>query len=386
MNLFDTAKRVAEAFPPGEFIKDELEARGWTQADLAEILGRNAASISQVISGKQPMNPRLAKGLGAAFGTSAQLWMNLESSYRLWLQDHDDDVVEKRAQLYTFAPIKEMVRRNWIEPSEGVEILEQRVCKFFEVPNLESPPTFAHAARQPVSYEKESMAKLAWLFRAKHLASGVPVSSNYSESNISALLDQLRNILPNLEDIRRVPRILAESGIRLVIVEQLPQTKIDGAAFWLDERSPVITLSLRIDRLDSFWFTLLHELAHIKNKDNFETGYVLDVNIVGDEVDSISNKPQIEIDADKFAAEFAIPDKELRNFIARVKPFFSTQKVFGFALRMKVHPAIVVGQLHHHHILQPAQFRAMQLKAKARETVTSSALTDGWGQQLHTNY
>jgi HTH-type transcriptional regulator/antitoxin HigA len=386
MHLFSAEKKVAEAFPPGEFIKDELEARGWTQADLAEILGRNAASISQVISGKQVMNPRLAKGLGAAFGTSPQLWMNLESSYRLWLQEHDDEVVEKRAKLYTFAPIKEMVRRNWIEPSESVDILEQRVCDFFDVPDLETSPTFAHAARQSLSYGMESMSKFAWLFRAKHLAKGTPVHRSYSPDLMPELLNKLRAMLPNIEDISRVPRLLAEAGIRLVVVEHLPQTKIDGAVFWLDDKSPVITLSLRIDRLDSFWFTLLHELDHVSNKDNYGEGYVLDINIVGDEVDTHSERPKIELRADKFAAEFAIPERELKHFVARVKPFFSTQKVLGFALRMRVHPAIVVGQLHHHHVLQPAQFRTMQLKAKPREALISSALTDGWGQQLHTNF
>ena len=71
MGLFMTTRKIAEAFPPGEFIKDELEARGWLQTDLASIIGRNTGTISQIISGKQPINPELARALGAAFGTSA---------------------------------------------------------------------------------------------------------------------------------------------------------------------------------------------------------------------------------------------------------------------------------------------------------------------------
>ena len=72
MDLFSESRKVAEAFPPGDFIKEELEARGWSQTDLAEIIGRNTGTVSQIISGKQPINPRIAHALGAAFGTDAQ--------------------------------------------------------------------------------------------------------------------------------------------------------------------------------------------------------------------------------------------------------------------------------------------------------------------------
>src|SRR5262245_28749675 len=72
----------AEVFPPGEFIKEELEAREWTQADLAEILGRPPRLVSEIINGKRAISPETAKGLGEAFGTGAQFWMNLEGALK----------------------------------------------------------------------------------------------------------------------------------------------------------------------------------------------------------------------------------------------------------------------------------------------------------------
>ena len=83
-------RTVAEVFPPGEFIKEEIEARGWSQSDLAEILGVNDSVVSALINGKKSVTPDLAKALGAAFETSAQLWMNLESSYRLFHAENTD--------------------------------------------------------------------------------------------------------------------------------------------------------------------------------------------------------------------------------------------------------------------------------------------------------
>src|SRR5690348_1862141 len=107
------AERVAaEVFPPGEFIKEELDARGWSQADLAEILDVTDSVVSALINGKKAVTPELAKGLGAAFGTSAQLWMNLESSYRLFTAGGNDNLVGRKARLYDVAPVKELVKRG----------------------------------------------------------------------------------------------------------------------------------------------------------------------------------------------------------------------------------------------------------------------------------
>ena len=77
------ARIPAEVFPPGEFLQEELEARGWSQIELAEILARPPRLVNEIIAGKRAITPETAKGLSAAFGHSAQYWMNLETSYQL---------------------------------------------------------------------------------------------------------------------------------------------------------------------------------------------------------------------------------------------------------------------------------------------------------------
>lgn len=73
----------AEVFLPGEVIKEELEARGWGQLELAHIMGRPARVVSEIISGKRAITPETAIGLGAALGTGAAFWINLEGRYQL---------------------------------------------------------------------------------------------------------------------------------------------------------------------------------------------------------------------------------------------------------------------------------------------------------------
>ena len=91
---------IAEAFPPGEYIRDEMVARGWSQRQLAEALGRTEPKVSEIIHGKRAITTRTAKELAAAFGTSAEVWLNLEMRWRLWrdrVPEEELDAIRERA-------------------------------------------------------------------------------------------------------------------------------------------------------------------------------------------------------------------------------------------------------------------------------------------------
>ncbi len=371
----------AEVFPPGEFIREEIEARGWSQVEFAEILGRPPRLVSELIAGKRGITPETARGLGQAFGTSAQLWMNLESSYQLSKTVHDaSNSIARRAKLYEMAPVKEMVRRNWIEPTENIDVLEKCILNFFHINSVdEQPVLLPHAARKSTSYEKYSPSEIAWLFRVRQLAQSVDVKP-YSEHAFTSALSKLKNLLRNPEDTRQVPRVLAEAGVRFLIVETLPQTRIDGACLWLDDHSPVIALTLRFDRIDGFWHTLLHECKHVKQKDGLDEGALLDKDLVGESILPVTSKPPVEKNADEFAASFTIPKGNLDNFISRVSPLFSKTKILGFAARLDIHPGIVVGQLQYRKAIPYSHSREML--SKIRNIVTDGALTDGFGSIL----
>jgi HTH-type transcriptional regulator/antitoxin HigA len=371
----------AEVFPPGEFIKEEIEARGWSQVELAEILGRPPRLISELIAGKRAITPETARGLGDAFGTGAQFWMNLESSYRLaQVKSDSSNAVSRRAKLYAKAPIKEMMRRHWIEPTENIDVLQKRVLDFFHIESLEQEPQLLpHAARKSTSYASHTPAEQAWLSRAMQLAQAVNVKT-FSEMAFAAALSRLKTLLRDPEGTRQVPPILAEAGVRFLTIETLPQTRIDGACLWLNENSPVIAMSLRFDRIDAFWHTLLHECAHLKYRHGIEDGLMLDVNLVGEDTENRDEQSVAETQADEFATTFSIQKSELDNFIMRVRPLFSKAKIQGLAARLDVHPGIVVGQLQHRRAIPYSHNREML--TKVRHIVIEAALTDGFGNIL----
>lgn len=364
------ARTPAEVFPPGEFLRDELEAREWTQQELADILDRPPRLISELIAAKRSITPETARGLGDAFGTSAEYWMNLESQYQLSKVKPTNDHVARKAHLYSRFPVREMLRRGWIRASENIDVLEQRFCDFFGIPNIEETPNLCHAAKKTHANSDANPLQLAWLFRVKAMASQQTVPA-YSKDKLLSAIAKLKALTSAPEESRHVPRILAEAGVRIVFVEPMAGSKMDGACFWLGENKPVIGMTLRFDRIDNFWFVLRHEIEHVLQEDG-ENEVVIDTD-VGDTKEDL---PDHEIRANVAGADFCVPAGQLDNFIARVQPYFSEQKVILFAQRIGVHPGLVVGQLqrklNRHDFLRKHQ-------VKVRSCVIPSADADGWG-------
>jgi HTH-type transcriptional regulator/antitoxin HigA len=369
-------RRPAEAFPAGEILKEELEARGWSQADFAEIIGRPTNTISDIVAGNRGISPETARGLAAALGTTPEFWMNLDAAYQLSrVRDDGGDVIARRAKLYEKAPVKEMIRRGWIEPSDNIAVLENRLLKFFGVENIDDEPELPlHAARKSTPYGRPTTpAQKAWLFRACQLARAVGAET-YSATRFDDTIDRLRPLLNAPQEIRHVPRALSDAGIRLVVVQPLPGIKIDGACFWLDA-APIVAVSLRFDRIDYFWFCLMHELGHVRQGPG---SFSFDENL--DPSSGDADRPDVERDANEFAVENLVPQQRLEDFIARVRPLYSARRIEAFAHTIGVHPAIVVGQLQYRGEIAYSSFR--QTMAPARSWITASALTDGWGTTL----
>lgn len=163
--------------------------------------------------------------------------------------------------------------------------------------------------------------------------------------------------------------MLSDAGIKFVIVQPLPGNRIDGACFWAED-SPVIAMSLRYDRIDNFWFVLMHELGHLER--GIET---LDIDL--DAAKSDAEKPSTEREADAFAMEQLVPRRDMERFIAESQSRYSDRDIVAFAESIGVHPGIVAGQLHHRQELSFSSYRGML--EPVREVVAAAAVTDGWG-------
>ena len=361
----------AEVNAPGEFLKEQLDHRRWSQQDLAEILGRPPRLISELIGGKRAITPETAIGLSAAFGTSPEYWMGLESSYQLSKHRRSPEGIKRKATLYDRFPVRDLVRKGWIEASENYAELESRVLQFFGIKDPSEEPVLPHAAKKTHSSQAATIEQKAWLFRVLSLAKTKTVST-FSSKKLQATLDSMKQLRLEPESASKVAQLLESCGVILVFVEPISSSKIDGACMWLGD-VPVVGMTLRYDRIDNFWFVLQHELEHVLRGDGKE-GFILDVS-VGDDDGSL---PKSEIVANEAAADFCTPQAELEQFISRFSPYFSEERVLAFSRSVNVHPGLVVGQLQRklsrHDFLRKHQ-------VKIRHCVLSTAVTDGWGIQ-----
>lgn len=364
--------KVAEIFSPGEFLSDELESRGWSQLELAEIMGRPTTLISGIVKGKKQITPDTAIQLGDALGTGAELWMNLESQYQLSKIRVVDNSVARKAKLYGKFPVREMIKRGWVEATDNIEILEQQFMKFFNISDLDDTPTFSHAAKKTNTLDGLTGHQLAWLCRARMLAA-TQITKEYNQGLLKTSLPKLSALLSAPEEIRHVAKILMECGVRYVIIEAFPGSKIDGACFWLNNDQPVIALSLRLDRIDNFWFVLRHEIEHVLQGHGKDAGFILDLDAEALNSEAVNEAETI---ANAAAANFCVPKAEFDSFYDRIYPLFSEDKVRRFAQRLGIHSGIVVGQLQRR-LNRYSYLRAHQVKI--RTYAISGVLADGWG-------
>lgn len=364
---------------PGQLIKSLMDDRGWTQRLLSAILDVDVTGINHIVSGKRPVTAEMSLLLGEVFDVPAEDFMELQKNYDLAkarIISRPDSGRATRAHLFGGLPVTEMIKRGWLDASDirDVPKIELALSKFFGVQSVNEIEILPHAAKKTETFMPATSAQLAWLYRVKEIANEMIVAK-YSPSAVRNAVDLLHNLLSAPEEVRKVPRILAESGIRFVIVETLPTAKIDGVCFWLNDKSPVIAMSLRFDRIDNFWFVLRHEIEHVLQQHGKKT-IMLDAELEGERAGTGINISEEERVANEAALEFCVPAKRMDSFIARKSPFFNEIDIIGLANTLQIHPGLVAGQIQH----RTGKYdRFRQHLVKIRSFITPSAMVDGWG-------
>ncbi len=364
---------------PGQLIAQLLEDRQWSQRTLAVVLEKDESTINKIIAGKGAVTTDTALALEDVFGVAAERFLELQREYDLAIariSARPDRGRATRAALFGDLPITAMIKRGWITASDPQNLaqVEAGLTKFFGVDSAEKIEILPHAAKKTQVNTAATPAQMAWLLRVRSIAEELMVAP-FSDTSVDRALVALRPLMLAPEESRKVPRILAEAGIRFVIVESLPSAKIDGVCFWLDDRSPVIGLSLRHDRIDNFWFVLIHELEHVRRRHGL-LAMILDTELEGDRAGAGPDIPQEEREANEAAQNFSVPPSKMSAFIARKSPFFAERDLLAFASILRVHPGIVAGQLQYR---TNRYDRFRQHLASIREHVSTAAAVDGWG-------
>jgi HTH-type transcriptional regulator/antitoxin HigA len=313
----------------------------------------------------------MAKALGEAFDVPAEFFANLQQAYDLAQARTPDPSVAARRDMQSTYPVREMIKRGWIEQSDAA-MLEIQLARFFEVPN------FAHAAKKTSYKETDiSPAQWAWLYRVRQIAKSISVPA-YSEKALrQAVTHEFPSLLYAPDETRQVPRILMECGVKFILVEKLPNAKIDGVCFWMGA-TPVIGMSMQHDRIDNFWFVLRHECEHALKGHGKEA----QVEMIDVDLDTTGNAASISEDeriANEAASNFCAPSDKLDSFLRRKHPYYYEKDVVALSRLLERHPGIVIGQIRRK--LNRYDYLTRYL-VKVRHFVLPGSMADGWGQMV----
>jgi len=331
------ANELAEVFPVGDLLAEEIDARGWTQGDFAAILGRPAQFVSEILTGKKEITRESAAQIGAALGTSAELWLRNQDTYHLWRQSKDAraqdelDEVRRRATLSERVPVALLIKRGFLAAG-SVAQQERDIAELYGVDELDQS-SFLLAARRSSLEGSLTPIQLAWVRCVHKVALEKLPAQPYSTSGLRQLAVSLARDLARADAFAELPVRFAEVGVKLVFVESFPGSRLDGCTFLLDG-VPVIGLSGRGQRMDKVLFTLMHEIAHIL------LDHLGQHDVIVDELDRempVGN----ESEADQQAADWVMPDPLPDRIPARV----GYDWVAGHATARGIHPILVVGRL-----------------------------------------
>lgn len=333
----------AEVFPAGEYLRDELDERGWTVTEFAEILGRPVQAVSEILNGKKRITTETAIAVAEAIGTSPELWLNLETAFRLHQQRVETDPtvltpVARRARLRGAVPLAEIRKRGWlpgVTETDDLDELESAVCTLLGVGAVDEQPDFALAARRSNPNEDVTIEQAAWLGHVRQVASRQSVGP-YDPDALKRVAAQIPRVVKEGPiGLRNVSGLLADCGVRLVFSEGLRGGKLDGAVTFLPDEVPAIGITTRGNRFDSLLYTLLHECAHLTLEHITPTSLVIiDNDLTQDETD-----PK-EVEANEQASNWLFPGGfEIESV--------SVPAILEAAGRYEVHPSVVVGRVQH---------------------------------------
>jgi len=325
---FEEKRFPIENPTPIEAIKFRMEQEGLTQRDLIPYIG-SSPKVSEVLSEKRKLSLNMVKKLSSGLGISADILIATP------LNENNTD--------WLAFPIAEMRKRGFFEVTDSLteikEYAAERITEFLnKAPGgMELSPIMLKTSAHFRCNNKEVNAYAIWIWQARilQLASQNSLKTPYKKGTVNQ--EFMRN-LAQLSWSNNGPitakEFLNKHGIHLIIEPHFKQTYLDGAVCFDSKGNPIIALTIRFDKLDNFWFSLMHELAHIALHFDGEFEWFLDENL-----DKVNHDPKEE-EADRCAEDSLISKAAWDS-----AKLISVNDILTFANKLQIHTSIVIGRL-----------------------------------------
>ncbi len=336
-----------EATHPGVLIKDELDARpDLNQKDLAKELGVKASFLNEIIKGKRPVTADIAILLENILEIPADYWMKFQSQFEIDKARIKEKNIARLEKIEIWKVIKEYVPVNYFKKlgyiNDNLDIDIPAIKDIYNVRNVDDLlSTYAKSSfsfyRKSDKLQIDEKNMFAWSSLALHEAK-IQTVNTFNYENVGQLCKKLNIIFfENKNTIEKVKSTLKQYGIKLVLIQKLENTPVDGFTYWSGS-NPAIALTLRHGRIDNFAFTLMHEIAHIELhlKNNKEKSFL--------DLTTKSKTDKFESEADLFAQEKLISKDCWSDIVNNYLPL-NDEKIFEIGEKYKINPAILLGRV-----------------------------------------
>lgn len=327
---------------PVEAIRFRMEQANLEPRDLEPYIG-SRSKVSEVLSGKKSLTLPIIRALHQHLGIPLEVLVRDER--------RTESTVESCSLDWRRFPLNELAKRGWIRskaPAKAKVNAEELIGELItSAGGIEAVP-------MPLCRRNDTMrqnaktnlyALLAWCLKAIAVSRTQKLTGTYKNGSITLeALTELARLSVYEDGPSRAQDTLSSWGVHLVCVKHLPKTYLDGAALRnVDNAAPIVALTLRYDRIDNFWFSLMHELAHIGRHFNGDVETFVDDFSLRD-MPARHEDPR-EIEADEWSEEALIPHDLWRS--ADLKSYVSYSAIISFSQRIGVHPAVVAGRVRH---------------------------------------
>jgi transcriptional regulator with XRE-family HTH domain len=333
-----------------------LAELGLDVSDFAERLGTSTRVASGLLDGKETITLDIARRLSRIIGATAEFWVSRDCQYR------DDLIRVETDRWLDDLPVQAMTKFGWISPQSDWTSRVDACLSFFGVEDVAGwrrkyePILASTRMRISVTVPSRQPAVAAWLNKATHEAEAV-TTGPWNVSTLRDSLEAVKALTRNKDPGDFLPKLrnlLASAGVALVVLRALPGCPASGAALILSPDRAMIAVSGRFLADDQFWFTVMHEIAHLLLHEPNHA--ILDDPYSHDETDSAE-----EQEANRFAAETLFP----ASVGARVPLRMLTHRdVISLALAAGVSPGIVVGQLQFANVIGHDQMNRLKRRYK----------------------
>lgn len=315
---------------PLEAIEFAMDQKGLKQKDIVPFIG-SKSKVSEVLAGKRKLSLKMIRALHEGLGIPADTL----------LREPGKELPETLADVdWAQFPVKEMAKRGWLEGAKDLmDRAEEAVRNLMaQVGQADCLPTaYYRCGIFRTAADIDMYAVQAWLLGVQLKAQHVETTGSYEGNLDETFLSRLARLSMFSDGPQKAVEYLSSKGIKLIVEPHFPHTKLDGAAI-LQSGVPVVALTLRYDRIDSYWFTLLHECAHVIKHLSENNSLILD-DFESEAVDAR------EHEANVLARDAVVPIEIWQGHkVTKVKSP-KKEHIIDLASQMEVHPALIAGRV-----------------------------------------